>query len=120
MHYNNLANLSDSLRLLEDKNDSSPELATLSEDVENDNNGTEGEVDKKLLTIKQDSSSSILASEQQNLHADGDQSPNLTSKDKASKWGHVLLSFLILAFFIYDAMWADPYLAWRYYQVNRN
>ena len=43
---------------------------------------------------------------------------SLSGKEKANKWGHIWLAILLLIFFVYDAIWADPYLAWRYYEVD--
>ena len=44
----------------------------------------------------------------------------LTRKEKAGKWGRILLAILILFFFAYDAIWADPYLALHYYKVIKD
>ena len=41
-----------------------------------------------------------------------------SGKEKAKKWWNIFVSILILFFFVYDAIWADPYLAYRYYEVT--
>jgi hypothetical protein len=102
VHYKNLLQLSDMLDVNKDTE----------KNPENDNSFENYEVEENKRVDGHD-----VNEETQSLNGQEKLGP-LSKKDTTVKWCQVLLAIGVLCFFAYDAIWADPYLAWRYYEVR--
>ena len=76
------------------------------DDDEDDNDEDISSVNKQVNVIEDDRKIQSKEEEEKQLKA------NIT------KWLTILFNTGILCFFFYDAMWSDPYLASRYYEVE--
>ena len=86
-------------------------LQRLSENLEAENVDMANCADEEEQTIH-------LVEEAEVKEVRHEEDQRLGLRDKTSKWFAISLSSAILCFFFYDAIWADPYLSWRYYKVK--